>query len=128
MSDKLPTTSVAQHLAGRIVALKSAALPQGVKQKCEDLLIDVVGLCVTARNEDYIKSALAGLDDDGPCTAIVIQACERAFDVILVARGDARADHIDQQILAFLLDALRQRGGFQRNNAPGQMLRNRCRG
>jgi 2-methylcitrate dehydratase PrpD len=70
MSDKLPTTSVAQHLAGRIVALKPATLPQGVKQKCEDLLIDVVGLCVTARNEDYIKSALAGLDDDGPCTAI----------------------------------------------------------
>jgi 2-methylcitrate dehydratase PrpD len=70
MSDKLPTTSVAQHLAGCIVALKSATLPQGVKQKCEDLLIDVVGLCITARNEDYIKSALAGLDDDGPCTAI----------------------------------------------------------
>jgi len=30
----------------------------------------VVGLCVTARNEDYIKSALAGCDDEGPCTAI----------------------------------------------------------
>jgi 2-methylcitrate dehydratase PrpD len=70
MSDKLPTTSVAQHLAGCIVALKSATLPPAVKQKCEDLLIDVVGLCVTARNEDYIKSVLAGLDDDGPCTAI----------------------------------------------------------
>ena len=30
----------------------------------------MVGLCVTARNEDYIKSALAGCDDEGPCTAI----------------------------------------------------------
>ena len=39
-------------------------------RKCEDLLIDVVGLCVTARNEDYVKAALAGWDDDGPCTAI----------------------------------------------------------
>src|SRR5207253_5171018 len=39
-------------------------------RKCEDLLIDVVGLCITARNEDYIKSALAACDDDGPCTAI----------------------------------------------------------
>ena len=28
-----------------------------VKQKCEDLLVDVVGLCVTARNEDYVKRA-----------------------------------------------------------------------
>src|SRR5262249_51392782 len=30
----------------------------------------VVGLCVTARNEDYVKATLAGCDDDGPCTAI----------------------------------------------------------
>jgi 2-methylcitrate dehydratase PrpD len=30
----------------------------------------VVGLAVTARNEDYVKAALAACDDDGPCTAI----------------------------------------------------------
>src|SRR5476651_1111141 len=70
MSAELPKISVAQQLAGRIAALKPATLPPAVKKKCEDLLIDVVGLCVTARNEDYIKGALAGLDDDGPCTAI----------------------------------------------------------
>src|SRR5471032_55516 len=70
MSDKLPTTSVAQHLAERIVALKSGGLPATTRRKCEDLLIDVVGLCVTARNQDYIASALSGLDDDGPCTAV----------------------------------------------------------
>src|SRR5450631_2588317 len=70
MSAELPKISVAQQLAGRIAALKPATLPPAVKKKCEDLLIDVVGLCVTARNEDYIKSVLAGLDDDGPCTAI----------------------------------------------------------
>jgi 2-methylcitrate dehydratase PrpD len=70
MADTLPTKSVAQHLAERIVALRADALPAAMRQKCEDLLIDVVGLCVTARNEDYIKSALAGCDDDGTCTAI----------------------------------------------------------
>jgi 2-methylcitrate dehydratase PrpD len=70
MSHKLPTTSVAQHLAERIVVLRADHLPPAVHQKCEDLLIDVVGLCVTSRNEDYITSALAGCDDDGPCTAI----------------------------------------------------------
>ena len=62
--------SVADELAQRIVALDAARLPENVRRKCEDLLIDVVGLCVTARNEDYVKAALAGLDDDGPCTAI----------------------------------------------------------
>jgi 2-methylcitrate dehydratase PrpD len=41
-----------------------------VRRKCEDLLVDVVGLCVVARNEGYVRSAMAGWDDDGPCTAI----------------------------------------------------------
>ena len=54
----------------KIAALKPGALPAATTRKCEDLLIDVVGLCVTARNEDYVRSALAGCDDDGPCTAI----------------------------------------------------------
>src|SRR5258708_33164980 len=70
MTSELPKTSVAETLADKIVALKAGKLPAATRRKCEDLLIDVVGLCVTARNEDYIKSALAGWDDDGPCTAI----------------------------------------------------------
>jgi 2-methylcitrate dehydratase PrpD len=70
MISGLPKTSVAETLADKIVALKPDALPAVTTRKCEDLLIDVVGLCVTARNENYIVSALAGSDDDGPCTAI----------------------------------------------------------
>src|ERR1700716_3839261 len=70
MTSGLPQISVAERLADKIVALKPGGLPAATTRKCEDLLIDVVGLCVTARNEDYIRSALAGWDDDGPCTAI----------------------------------------------------------
>ncbi len=70
MTSGLPRISVAETLAEKIVALKPGALSDVTTRKCEDLLIDVVGLCVTARNEDYIESALAGCDDDGPCTAI----------------------------------------------------------
>src|SRR5712671_2409746 len=70
MISELPKNAVAETLADKIVALKPGTLPAATRRKCEDLLIDVVGLCVTARNEDYIKSALAGWDDDGPCTAI----------------------------------------------------------
>jgi len=70
MTSELPKISVAETLAERIVTLKPGSLPAATRRKCEDLLIDVVGLCVTARNEDYIGSALAGCDDDGPCTAI----------------------------------------------------------
>ncbi|MGA8961586.1 MAG: MmgE/PrpD family protein, partial [Pseudolabrys sp.] len=70
MSTKLPAISVAEQLAQRIAAQSADRLPSAVRQKCEDLLIDVAGLCVTARNENYIKAALAGCDDEGSCTAI----------------------------------------------------------
>jgi len=63
----LPEIAVAEHLAERIGALE---IPPAVAEKCIDLGVDVIGLCVTARNEDYVHATLAGCDDDGPCTAI----------------------------------------------------------
>jgi 2-methylcitrate dehydratase PrpD len=70
MATPAPRVSVAQDLSSRIVALSAERLPLSVEQKCQDLLIDVAGLCVTVRNENYVKAALAGWDDDGPCTVI----------------------------------------------------------
>lgn len=70
MASGLPETSVAEALAEKIAAVQDRALPATTTRKCEDLLIDVIGLCVTARNEDYVTSAMAGCDDDGPCTTI----------------------------------------------------------
>src|SRR6266446_7369069 len=70
MDGALPKTSVAEILAHKIAALAPPRLPAPVRRKCEDLLIDVVGLCLTARNEDYVKAALAGWDEEGPCSAI----------------------------------------------------------
>src|SRR5215510_10280537 len=70
MADKLPETAVAEVLAGKIAALRAGELPPAVRRKCEELLIDVVGLCVTVRNEDYVKAAIAAWDDEGPCTAV----------------------------------------------------------
>jgi 2-methylcitrate dehydratase PrpD len=70
MDATLPAVSIAEQLAGRVAALRAGSLPGAVRAKCDDLLVDIVGLCIGARNEDYVKAALAGLDDDGPCTAI----------------------------------------------------------
>ncbi|MGB7034817.1 MAG: MmgE/PrpD family protein, partial [Xanthobacteraceae bacterium] len=69
-SSDLPQTAIAQTLAQKICALDAARLPQAVRDKCVALLIDVIGLAVTARNEDYVKAALSACEDDGPCTAI----------------------------------------------------------
>jgi 2-methylcitrate dehydratase PrpD len=62
--------SVAETLARKISAVAEKDLPAKTKTKCEELLIDVIGLCVTARNENYVKSALAGWEEKGPCTVI----------------------------------------------------------
>jgi len=92
MASGLPETSVAETLAEKIAALQAGALPAATARKCEDLLVDVVGLCVTARNEDYIRSALAGCDDDGPCTAIghrrTLSAAGAAFVNGTAAHGE----------------------------------------
>src|SRR6516162_6959322 len=70
MDGSLPKTSVAEILAHEIAALEPPRLPSPVRRKCEDLLVDVVGLCLTARKQDYVTAALAGWDEEGPCSAI----------------------------------------------------------
>jgi 2-methylcitrate dehydratase PrpD len=70
MNSRLPTRAVAEELADGIARLEPDHLPPAVREKCGDLLLDVIGLCVAARQQDYVASALAGWDDDGPCTVI----------------------------------------------------------
>ena len=70
MHSDLPRQAVAEQLADCIASLDLSRLPPAVRAKCQDLLVDVIGLCVAARHEDYIRSARAGFDDDGSCTAI----------------------------------------------------------
>src|ERR1700724_143263 len=92
MTSELPKISVAETLAEKIVALQAGGLPAATTRKCEDLLIDVVGLCVTARKADYVESALAGWDDDGPCTVIghkrMLTAAGAAFVNGTAAHGE----------------------------------------
>jgi 2-methylcitrate dehydratase PrpD len=70
LSSALPDKAVAEHLAERIAACAAQPLPPGVQTQCQDLLIDAIGLCVAARNDDYVARACAAFDDAGPCTAI----------------------------------------------------------
>ena len=48
MSESLPAVSIAEKLAERIAAVDPARLPQATRTKCEDLAVDVIGLCLTA--------------------------------------------------------------------------------
>src|SRR5436305_7266775 len=95
MTSDLPKISVAEMLAEKVAALRPGTLPPATARKCEDLLIDVVGLCVTARNENYIASALAGWDDDGPCTAIAHKRTLNAAGAAFVNGTAAHGEDFD---------------------------------
>ncbi len=62
--------SIAERIADQAIALDVNAIPAAVCTRVEELLIDVIGLCVAARNTDYIKAVIASVDSGGPATAI----------------------------------------------------------
>lgn len=122
MNQKLPDIAVAEHLAGRIAAVDAGALPAAVRARCEETLIDVIGLCLAARNEDYVRAALAGWDDDGPCTAIghqrTLGAAGAAFVNGTAAHGEDFDDtfeggpvHAGAVVIPAVLAACERHGG-----------------
>ncbi len=62
--------SVAEILADKVAALRPETIPAEVRGRAEELLIDVVGLCVAARGTDYVRALAAAADTGGGCTAI----------------------------------------------------------
>jgi len=63
--------SIAEALAQRIASLEPGSLPPAVRETCERLLVDVIGLCLVARGTDYVRASLsAWRSDPGKATAI----------------------------------------------------------
>ena len=57
MSAPVRSASVAERLVDAVAALAPERIPAEVRSRCEDLLLDVAGLCVAARRS--VPSALA---------------------------------------------------------------------
>jgi 2-methylcitrate dehydratase PrpD len=79
------SVSVAEQLAAAVENLRD--LP---RETVEKLLIDIAGLCVAARNSDYVKSALAAWEAGGACSAI---GHGRALDAAGAAFVNGTAAH-----------------------------------
>src|SRR6185369_10269683 len=92
MDAKLPDIAIVEMLVDRIVTFDASKLPEAARTKCEETLVDVVGLCLVARNEDYVQAALNGWDEDGACTAIghkrALSAAGAAFVNGTAAHGE----------------------------------------
>src|SRR5258707_11891580 len=87
--------SVAERLAAAAASLSQAGVPAKVRLRCEDLLIDVGGLCVAARESDYIRALVASVDGGGPCTAIGHPGGLRAEDAAMIGGTAAHGEDFD---------------------------------
>jgi 2-methylcitrate dehydratase PrpD len=62
--------AVAEVFATWAAGLESEAIPEAARAVAANALLDVAGLCIAARDTDYIRAALAAWDAEGPCTAL----------------------------------------------------------
>ena len=79
--------SISERLAA---SAESARISSGVSELVERLVVDVAGLCVAARNSDYVRAALDGWEANGGCTAI---GHTRALDAAGAAFVNGTAAH-----------------------------------
>jgi 2-methylcitrate dehydratase PrpD len=82
--------AVAERLAGAIESARSRELPAAVRAMCENLVLDVAGLCVAARASDYVASVVGSVEAAGSCTAIGHQ---QGFDTLSAALINGTAAH-----------------------------------
>ena len=85
----------AEILAEKVAQLQPEAIPPAVRERAERLLIDVVGLCIAARNTDYLRSLIAAVDAGGACTAIGHAAGYGAATAALVNGTAAHGEDFD---------------------------------
>ena len=73
----------------------------GMDRAALEGVVEILAMRRRAVDEGGAGRAQRARVADRRARPVVVPAVERAFDIILVARGDAEADHVDQQILAF---------------------------
>jgi 2-methylcitrate dehydratase PrpD len=83
----VPDVSVSQRLARAFAG--AAAVPAGAGATCDALLMDVTGLCVAARNADYVR-AVRTTAEAGHCTMI---GHAGGFDASTAALANGTAAH-----------------------------------
>lgn len=85
----LPKTSVSEQLAAAFAGMPPI-LPVAVTAMCDSLLMDVAGLCVAARETDYVQASLHATAQTGACTLI---GHAGGFDVTTAALCNGIAAH-----------------------------------
>jgi 2-methylcitrate dehydratase PrpD len=85
--------AVAETLGGWVAG--TGPLPAPCVDMARRLLLDVAGLCVAARHEEYVQAVLASADGDGACTALGHASGLGAYDAALVNGTAAHGEDYD---------------------------------
>jgi 2-methylcitrate dehydratase PrpD len=95
MNDPSAVNSIAEAIAEQAAALTPDKIPGSVRARAEELLIDVAGLCVAARNTDYIRALIAGVDHGGQCSALGHGGGFSAEDAAMINGTAAHGEDFD---------------------------------
>lgn len=91
----VPAKSVSAHLADWIGQLTPDRLDAGMERAALDTVIDVLGLCVAARRNDYTLSAIAAGDDPGDCTVLAHPIRRSAYAAAMINGTAAHGEDFD---------------------------------
>ncbi len=81
---------VAESLGRAVAAHRGRPMAAAMRETAERLLVDIAGLCVAARREDYVAAALSSWEADGNASAI---GHARALDAAGAAFVNGTASH-----------------------------------
>jgi len=87
--------SVAQTLAEAAAGVAAERLPEHFRVTLEDLVLDIVGLCVAARGSNYVRAALTGCDAAGTVTLIGHMRTTDAASAALINGTAAHGEDFD---------------------------------
>src|SRR4051794_39869516 len=88
------TRPIAETIADWLCATSAEQLPASTVEICRKLFLDVAGLCVAARDEEYVRATL-GATEPGRCTALGHAGRVDPFSAALVNGTAAHGEDYD---------------------------------
>src|SRR5262245_16436545 len=87
--------TIAADLARFASRVNAATLPPKTRDTVHLLMLDVAGLCVAARDHDYVKAAGASIASEGKATAIGHEGAFGPYDAALSNGTAAHGEDYD---------------------------------
>jgi 2-methylcitrate dehydratase PrpD len=89
------SSTIAEQIAAWMTATKAETIPDDAVVTARRIFVDVAGLCIAARREDYVAATLTAVDRGGSCTVLGHAGGFDAFGAALVNGTAAHGEDYD---------------------------------